>query len=147
MISPFSDAGATQGVFSFLVSVNVVPYLTSYLSANVALLEDTKEALTENHEFEHPGNSDYGAGEEVPLLRFREGIERFFITDVNNPAASSKAQSTLAVMWDVVGEDSSIFNHVPGGSNVLFMDGHVEFQKYTPNGIAAADPFAQPEGG
>ena len=22
------------------------------------------------------------------------------------------------------------FNHVPGGSNVLFMDGHVEFMRY-----------------
>jgi prepilin-type processing-associated H-X9-DG protein len=28
----------------------------------------------------------------------------------------------------------SAFNHVPGGANVLFMDGHVEFLKYTPNG-------------
>jgi prepilin-type processing-associated H-X9-DG protein len=23
------------------------------------------------------------------------------------------------------------FNHVPGGSNVLYMDGHVEFRKYS----------------
>ena len=23
------------------------------------------------------------------------------------------------------------FNHIPGGSNVLFMDGHVEFVRYT----------------
>ncbi|NLF59088.1 MAG: hypothetical protein GX580_15775, partial [Candidatus Hydrogenedens sp.] len=22
------------------------------------------------------------------------------------------------------------FNHVPGGSNVLYMDGHVEFQRF-----------------
>ena len=22
------------------------------------------------------------------------------------------------------------FNHVPGGANVLFMDGHVQFMKY-----------------
>jgi prepilin-type processing-associated H-X9-DG protein len=22
------------------------------------------------------------------------------------------------------------FNHIPGGSNVLYMDGHVEFHKY-----------------
>ena len=25
------------------------------------------------------------------------------------------------------------FNHVPGGSNVLWMDGHVEFQRYRKN--------------
>lgn len=68
--------------------------------------------------------------------RLREGIERFFITDINNPGGSSKAQSSLPVMWDVSvwplapngGQPS--FNHVPGGGNVLFMDGHVEFKKY-----------------
>ncbi|MGI6460273.1 MAG: prepilin-type N-terminal cleavage/methylation domain-containing protein [Candidatus Hydrogenedentales bacterium] len=66
---------------------------------------------------------------------FREGIERFFITDINNPAASSLAQSELAAMWDSSrteddGTVSAEFNHVPGGANVLFMDGHVEFFRY-----------------
>jgi len=76
----------------------------------------------------------------------REGIERFFITDINNPAAGAMAQSTIAVMfdsyginasgwsvgWTFPGEQSGVarFNHVPGGCNVLYMDGHVEFQKY-----------------
>ena len=64
------------------------------------------------------------------LYRLREGIERFFISDINNPAATSMGQSELAVMWDGIGLDAAAFNHVPGGSNVLFMDGHVEFQKY-----------------
>jgi len=77
-------------------------------------------------------------------LRLKEGIERFTITDINNPAAGSKAQSTIPVMMDAWGEnrtyqgavygvqDSAIarFNHIPGGSNVLFMDGHVEFTNY-----------------
>jgi prepilin-type processing-associated H-X9-DG protein len=62
--------------------------------------------------------------------RFREGVERFFITDINNPAASSRAQSQLAVIWDVVTTDISDFNHVPAGGNVLRMDGHVEFVRY-----------------
>jgi prepilin-type processing-associated H-X9-DG protein len=62
------------------------------------------------------------------------------ITDVNNPAGSAMAQSSIAVMWDVIadgefanagGGDGIIsFNHVPGGGNVLFMDGHTEFVKY-----------------
>ncbi len=67
--------------------------------------------------------------------RLREGIERFYITDINNPAAGAKAQSALPVMWDAWGTsegwgftDGQLrFNHVPGGSNVLYMDGHVEF--------------------
>ena len=65
------------------------------------------------------------------VLRLGEGIERFFITDVNNPAASSSAQSTIAVMHDAVAEEATHFNHIPGGANVLYMDGHVEFIKYS----------------
>jgi prepilin-type N-terminal cleavage/methylation domain-containing protein/prepilin-type processing-associated H-X9-DG protein len=64
------------------------------------------------------------------LYRFREGIERFFITDINNPAASSVAQSELATVWETVSQDVSEYNHLPGGSNVLYLDGHVEFLKY-----------------
>jgi prepilin-type processing-associated H-X9-DG protein len=64
------------------------------------------------------------------IYRLREGIERFMITDINNPAASAMAQSELAVMWDIVEVDVGDFSHVPGGGNVLYMDGHVEFIKY-----------------
>jgi prepilin-type N-terminal cleavage/methylation domain-containing protein/prepilin-type processing-associated H-X9-DG protein len=68
------------------------------------------------------------------IYRFREGIERFFITDINNPAGSSKAQSELAVMWDELSTRTEIFNHIPGGCNVLYMDGHVEFMRYPSDG-------------
>jgi len=33
-------------------------------------------------------------------------------------------------MYDFTSTVPSSFNHVPGGSNVLYMDGHVAFQKY-----------------
>ena len=80
----------------------------------------------------------YGTGGGDEFLRLREGIERFLITDINNPAGSAAAQSDLAVMWDnvknpVAKDESFEFNHVPGGANVLYMDGHSAFQKF-PNG-------------
>jgi prepilin-type N-terminal cleavage/methylation domain-containing protein/prepilin-type processing-associated H-X9-DG protein len=65
--------------------------------------------------------------------RLREGIERFFITDINNPAASAQAQSEISIMSDWVNVDlqgGETFNHVPGGGNVLYMDGHVGFTRY-----------------
>ncbi len=76
--------------------------------------------------------------------RLRKGIERFAITDVNNPAAGAEAQSAIPTLMDAWGDsrtyagyatgaaDSAIarFNHIPGGCNVLFMDGHVAFRKY-----------------
>jgi len=64
------------------------------------------------------------------VYRLREGIERFFITDINNPAASTTAQSEIAVMLDIISTDPKYFNHIPGGANTLFMDGHVEFIRY-----------------
>jgi prepilin-type N-terminal cleavage/methylation domain-containing protein/prepilin-type processing-associated H-X9-DG protein len=64
------------------------------------------------------------------IYRLREGIERFFITDINNPAASAVAQSELCVMFDQMSSVVDEFNHIPGGCNVLFMDGHVEFIKF-----------------
>jgi prepilin-type N-terminal cleavage/methylation domain-containing protein/prepilin-type processing-associated H-X9-DG protein len=67
---------------------------------------------------------------DVTAFRLREGIERFFISDINNPAASNKAQSEVYVWFDDIGTVVKNFNHVPGGSNVLYMDGHVEFVRY-----------------
>lgn len=64
-----------------------------------------------------------------PLRRLRNGVERFLITDINNPSASSKAASELPVMWDEIAVYGGVttFNHVPGGGNCLYLDGHVEW--------------------
>ncbi|MFP4501895.1 MAG: DUF1559 domain-containing protein [Candidatus Hydrogenedentota bacterium] len=69
-------------------------------------------------------------GTDVTLWRLREGIERFLITDINDPAQSTEAQSTLPVMWDIIDLNPSDFNHIPGGINTLFLDGHVDFLRY-----------------
>ena len=77
---------------------------------------------------------------------FREGVERFLITDINNPADGAVAQSEIPALMDVWApsrktadsggnQDSNVsgiqvYNHVPGGSNVLYLDGHAEFVRY-----------------
>jgi len=71
-----------------------------------------------------------GNGNSSTVFRLREGIERFLITDINNPAGSAKAQSSIWIMHDAVSPLVKNFNHVPGGANVLYMDGHVEFVKF-----------------
>ena len=42
------------------------------------------------------------------------------------------AQSTLFAMMDTFSNSGGIkfFNHVPGGCNVLYMDGHVDWVPY-----------------
>ncbi|NIA13990.1 MAG: DUF1559 domain-containing protein [Nitrospiraceae bacterium] len=87
----------------------------------------------------------YGNGGGSTIYRLREGIERFMITDINNPAASAMAQSEIPIMADVAGTKPELFNHIPGGSNQLFLDGHVEFQRYPGKGFIS-EPFAHAVG-
>lgn len=74
--------------------------------------------------------SPIGNGSGNTVMHLREGIERFLITDINNPAGSSRAQSEILVMADLWATAISNFSHIPGGANILYMDGHVEFTKY-----------------
>jgi prepilin-type processing-associated H-X9-DG protein len=71
-----------------------------------------------------------GNGGGTTVYRLREGIERFLITDINNPAGSAKAQSEVYIMFDQLSTSPQAYNHIPGGANVLFMDGHVQFMRY-----------------
>lgn len=59
----------------------------------------------------------------------REGVERFLITDINNPAGTSAAQSSIPVLIEIA--TWKYKDTVEGfkGTNVLYMDGHVEFVK------------------
>jgi prepilin-type N-terminal cleavage/methylation domain-containing protein/prepilin-type processing-associated H-X9-DG protein len=119
---------------------------------------DVKQAVTQNISLPPPNNGTYAAWQTavqslvqgavgtiltVPLptgnnggttiQRLKEGGERFLITDINNPAAGARAQSTVQVIWDrfgISGRSKNGFAHIPGGCNVLYMDGHVEFAKY-----------------
>jgi prepilin-type N-terminal cleavage/methylation domain-containing protein/prepilin-type processing-associated H-X9-DG protein len=92
--------------------------------------------------------SGNGAGKTV--YRLREGVERFMITDINNASGSAMAQSGLPVYWDSVSSTpgaAAAFNHVPGGANTLYMDGHAEFVKYEKNGkFPANGPWANTYG-
>jgi len=91
-----------------------------------------------------------GNGNTDTIHRLREGVERALITDINNPGASAVAQTAVPVMWDTVAANALVtppspyfketgatsFNHIPGGANILFMDGHVAFSKYPSNQLA-----------
>ena len=85
---------------------------------------------------------DCGNGGSNVLHRLREGAERFCITDINNPASSVMAQSEIFVMFDSISSEAANYNHIPGGANVLYMDGHVEFSKYPSEKAPVVRPFA-----
>jgi prepilin-type N-terminal cleavage/methylation domain-containing protein/prepilin-type processing-associated H-X9-DG protein len=76
------------------------------------------------------------------VRRLKEGIERFMITDINDPSRGAVSQSSIPVMFDKVSQNPADFNHLPGGGNILFMDGHVEFMKY-PNVFPCSRAWAE----
>ncbi len=109
-----------------------------------SIIDSGPDTVDKDWSFGHDGTPITINGASM-AYHLREGIERFFITDINNPAASALAQSTLPVMWDEISDgEPSHFNHVPGGCNVLYLDGHVEFVRYTPG---HGSPFPVDEGG
>ena len=71
-----------------------------------------------------------GTGATNIIFRLDEGVNRFLITDINNVAASAQSQSGIIAAFDQAGISAAGFNHIPGGSNMLYMDGHVEFINY-----------------
>lgn len=77
-----------------------------------------------------PGFENDGNGGGSVVYRLREGVERFLITDINDPARAARGQSSVPIMWDKISSNVQGgvgYNHVPGGCNVLYLDGHVSF--------------------
>jgi len=107
----------------FMIGASV--YMDSH---SLALNEFVDQDVQLN--IQNPDGSYNGNGGGRTVYRLREGIERFMITDINNPAASAQAQSTVPIMWDQLAESAEAYNHIPGGANVLYLDGHVQFLRY-----------------
>ena len=106
----------------------LVPIIMPFLTGGVPAPEDVNHLSDQDIALEE--GSTNGNGGSNMIYRLREGIERFMIHDITSPADTALAQSELFVMFDQVSSSVEMFNHVPGGSNVLYMDGHVEFVKY-----------------
>lgn len=91
-----------------------------------------------------PPNQPLGNVNTNTVMRLYDGIHRILITDIDSPEKGAQAESRIPVMWDIVSTRVSgvaQFNHVPGGANVLYMDGHVRFIPY-PTAFPASKGFA-----
>jgi prepilin-type N-terminal cleavage/methylation domain-containing protein/prepilin-type processing-associated H-X9-DG protein len=139
IIGGTQDANGCHGQYAFSVSNALKSNigLPSAPHASMAAMQTWWEGEGEAEDF-------VLLGQPIPILRgnaggntlfkTKDGIERFLITDINNPAAAAQAQSTVPIMWDRLGvtpgRSKDGFAHIPGGCNVLYMDGHVTFNKY-----------------
>ena len=93
-----------------------------FTDGNISLLMTFVEIFNPAVNTEGHLNDEDISSNGTTVYRLREGIERFTITDINNPAASARAQSEIVVMFDTVSAIVSQFSHVPAGANTLYMD-------------------------
>lgn len=81
----------------------------------------------------HGQRDDHGQPLPAGYRRLRNGVERFFVRDINSPAQTARAASEIPLVFDTWAANTPLFggakrfNHIPGGSNVLYLDGHVDF--------------------
>lgn len=114
--------------------IQLTPQLLALGSAMVIPLfthsVDTTDHIEAYVDKDIPVAEPLGNGGGSVVYRLREGVERFMTTDIDNPADTAQAQSDIWIMFDHIATEANGFNHVPGGANVLYLDGHVEFVKY-----------------
>lgn len=66
----------------------------------------------------------------VAMLPLSQGIERFLITDINNPGRSFIGPTEIPVVFDRVSFAPLLRNHKKVAGNILFLDGHVEWVRH-----------------
>lgn len=158
VFGPMAPLGTTNNGILEPCEVNAIPYgYVGYVleperlrgaAAAADLLQNTialdmPGAMNPEATFENdwavavPGSGNAGGD---TIRRLREGIERFLVTDINNPGASASAQSEIPIMWDIMMRMAAHYNHIPGGGNALYLDGHVAFVRYQSGG-GGAFPF------
>ena len=101
---------------------------------------EAREQAAQGMETDYDVTAPNGNGGGTKVYRLREGVERFLITNINDPGATARAQSTVPIMCDLLGtgKATSEFNHIPGGCNSLYMDGHCAFIRYPGEGPVTA---------
>ena len=79
----------------------------------------------------------HGTAGSDTFYRVNVGVGRFFVADINDPAASAVADSEIPVMFDSVSQGGDLRpNHfTPFGGNVLYLDGHVGWTEFKDNDL------------
>ena len=85
----------------------------------------------------------YGQGPGGGNIFYRTSVNvgRLFIRDINNPSYGAIADTEIPVIFDSASDNGMLkMSHSPRGGNILFLDGHVSFERYEPNLSAVGTP-------
>ena len=89
------------------------------------------EPFQDQRESESASRFGHAPGGGDTWFRTAIGIGKVFVRDINDPGSDYVPDARIPVLFDSVSQNGLIrMNHLPLGGNVLYLDGHVEFQKY-----------------
>jgi prepilin-type processing-associated H-X9-DG protein len=87
-----------------------------------------RDAASDVASIGYTGSGNSGGG---IINRLSAGVDRFLITDINTIFTGDEVgASVVPLMWDQISTLISEFSHVPAGQNILYLDGHVAFNRY-----------------
>lgn len=107
------------------------------------LIKDYTDVLEMPTHRNWPGNApppekSKGTNNTRLVQRLRVGIETYYAETPQTAPARNVTPGSIPVMWDAFGSVGAAFsaeapvnfNHVAGGGNVLYLDGHAEFVRF-----------------
>lgn len=93
-----------------------------------------EDELSEDGEGHAPGGGNV-------FFRTSIGVGRMFIRDINNPGNDAQADSNIPTLFDSASERGvTRMQHLPLGGNVLYLDGHVKFERYRQTTTLSTSP-------
>ena len=132
-LAPTERVGAQFAAWLAYVRTGIASDPAGFAAAVDRDWEFDNDAKTGGIDFNAESNTELvGNGHSNTLYRLREGVERFLMTDATGPP-DDLVIPQIVVMWEQTALATPLksgFNHSPAGSNVLYVDGHVEFIKY-----------------
>jgi prepilin-type N-terminal cleavage/methylation domain-containing protein/prepilin-type processing-associated H-X9-DG protein len=76
--------------------------------------------------------------------RTGSGVSKIFVRDINDAGSDYVSESRIPVLFDTASMRGVVrFPHLPVGGNVLYLDGHVEFQKYRQTTTERSNQFGE----
>ncbi len=143
------EADGSYAYFGFAIPNNAWLVPVGFIRP---LLEQAFATLDEDADWTNHPSPDV---QNATLYRLHTGVEQVLAKEGHLAETVPGGVSRLAVMWDNLSTplnptamapgvqvSLSILNHDPGGSNVLFLDGHVEFVEYSSGRFPVTEEYA-----
>jgi prepilin-type N-terminal cleavage/methylation domain-containing protein/prepilin-type processing-associated H-X9-DG protein len=128
---PYAATTEEQGLYLWNeISRRMFNRDVDFMKENLILRNDTTTTVT------NPDGTTttigHAPGGQNIFYRMGIGIGKVFITDIDDPSLDYESDGRIPVMFDAFCQyGKATLNHaVPLGGNVLYLDSHVEFQKY-----------------